>query len=146
MSRSLERMTLGSEMWCGRSWEALADRRCAAFTQAQELRRATDENSLDVVDGFLEFFDERGDSLFRDEEEWIFRSLDPAPEPVSRALEEHIRVSSLVTVLFHEAKAGCVDVRLVHALGELLESHLLREEEEVRPLVKGPQPLLRLGS
>lgn len=145
MSMSLEQTESVTEMWCGRSWEGLVDRRCDAFTRAQELRRATEEDALDVVTAFLEFFDTTGDSLFRDEEEWILRSLDPVPEAVSRALEGHITISSLVTSLFHEAEAGCVDVRVVHALGELLESHLLLEEEEVRPLVKGNRSLLSIA-
>ena len=38
MSMPLEQMASTSEMWCGRSWEGLVDRRCATFAQAQTLR------------------------------------------------------------------------------------------------------------
>lgn len=122
------------QMWCGRSWEALIDRRCQAFAHAQALKRATPGDSHLVVTEFLEFFDATGTGLMRDEEEWIFSSLRPAPRPVIRALEEHIGISSLIQALINEAQAGCVDLRVVHRLGELVETHLLAEEEEVRPL------------
>ena len=122
-------------MWCGRSWEGLVDRRSSAFAQARALRSATDQDSRQVVTTFLEFLDATGVALFRDEEEWIFRSLRPTPQAVIRALEEHIRISSLITALIREAQAGCVDLRVIHGLGELLENHLLLEEEEVRPLL-----------
>lgn len=145
MPMPLEQMASTNEMWCGRSWEGLVDRRCAAFGQAQTLRSATDEDSHQVVMAFLDFFDTTGEALFRDEEEWIFRSLQPTPGAVSRALEEHMRISSLITSLFQESEAGCVDVRVVHGLGELLENHLLLEEEEVRPLVPVPRLLLVRG-
>lgn len=146
MSMPLEQMMPTSELWCGRSWEGLMDRRCLAFAQAEALRSSSDTNASQVVTDFLEFFDATGDSLLRDEEEWIFRSFEPAPEPVRRALKEHMRISSLVTSLFHAANAGCIDVRVVRGLGDLLQSHLLLEEEEIRPLISGPRPLLSLGS
>jgi hypothetical protein len=123
------------EMWCGRSWEGLVDRRSRAFAHAQALRSATDQDACQVVTTFLEFFNAVGVALFRDEEEWIFRSLRPTPQVVIRAVEEHIRISSLITALIREAQAGCVDLRVIHGLGELLASHLLLEEEEVRPLL-----------
>ena len=87
----LEQVMTTSETWCGRSWEGLVDRRCAAFAQAQALQGTTDEHSSQVVTAFLEFFDTIVVSLFRDEEEWIFRSLRPTPEAVIRAVKEHIR-------------------------------------------------------
>jgi hypothetical protein len=122
-------------VWCGRSWEGLVDRRVATFAQAQALRGATERSSGLVVGDFLEFFNETGTELFRDEEEWIFRSLRPTPHAVIRALEEHIQISELITSLLREAEAGCVDLRVVHGLGVLLEEHLLSEEEHLRPLV-----------
>jgi hypothetical protein len=97
-----------------------------------------------VVDRFLEFFDETGVGLFRDEEEWIFRALRPTPRAVIRALEEHIEISKLITALIREAQAGCTDMRIVHGLGLLLEEHLLSEEAEVRPLFGG-RPRLTLA-
>lgn len=125
-----------SATWCGRSWEALIDRRCAAFAQALVLRQATEQDSTEVVSEFLEFFDQTGIGLFRDEEEWIFRTLRPTPNAVIRALEQHIEISGLITSLIREAGAGCVDLRVVHGLGALLEEHLLSEEEHVRPLFR----------
>lgn len=121
---------------CGRSWEALVDRRRAAFIQAQALVQTNDQNSNQVVSEFLEFFDNTGVGLFRDEEEWIFRSLRPTPRAVLRALEEHIQISSLITALIREAQAGCTDLRVVHKLGSLLETHLLTEEENVGSLFR----------
>lgn len=124
-----------TQMWCGRSWEGLIDRRCQAFAHAQALKRATQRDSHRVASEFLEFFDATGTGLMRDEEEWVFSSLRPAPGAVIRALEEHTAISSLIQALIHEAQAGCADLRVLHRLGALLESHLLAEEEEVRPLV-----------
>lgn len=134
MSQPLERMESAANAWCGRSWEALVERRHEAFSHAGALRRATDADSIAVVSGFLEFFESTGIQLMRDEEEWIFRTLRPAPKAVINALEEHIAISSLIESLLNEARVGCLDLRLVHRLGELLGSHLLTEEEEIRPL------------
>ena len=130
--------TSSTAVWCGRSWEALVDRRCDSFAQAVALREATVQDSTRVVSDFLEFFDETGVALFRDEEEWIFRTLRPTPPAVIRALEEHIQISGLIASLIREAEAGCTDLRVVHALGTLLEEHLLSEEEHVRPLLVDP--------
>jgi hypothetical protein len=145
MSVSLEQMTSTTEMWCGRSWEGLVDRRRAALAQAQLLRSATDKDSAQVVSAFLEFFDTAGNALFRDEEEWIFGSLQPTPGAVGRAVEEHIKISLLVGALIQETQAGCFDVRMINGLGELLEGHLLLEEEQVRPLLQDPRSLLVIG-
>lgn len=138
MSQPLEQAiaTPTTTAWCGRSWEALVDRRCDAFEQAVALLEATDEDSGRVVSDFLEFFDETGVALFRDEEEWVFRTLRPTPPAVIRALEEHVEISRLIASLINEAEAGCTDLRVVHGLGALLEEHLLTEEEHVRPLFR----------
>ena len=130
-----------AEMWCGRSWEGLVERRRQAFEQAIALRKATAFDSCRVVTEFLAFFESTGVGLLRDEEEWVFGALCPAPDAVLKALEQHIKVTSLTHALLLEAEAGCVDLRVLHHLGELLESHLLMEEEEVRPLVTEPQRL-----
>ena len=136
MSQPLERIA-STQIWCGRSWEGLVERRCQAFEQASALREATAFDSLRVVTGFLAFFKAIGVGLLRDEEEWVFRALRPTPQAVLNALEQHITVTSLIHALLLEAEAGCVDLRVVHQLSELLESHLLMEEEEVRPLIDG---------
>lgn len=144
MSRPLRHSYRTSTTWCGRSWEALEDRRAAAFTQALALQDATSSNSRAVVSDFLEFFDAAGVGLFRDEEEWVFRAMRPTPTVVIRALEEHITITSLIRALVVAAEARCVDLRVVHHLGDLLEDHLTLEEDEVRPLV-GARPR-RIGS
>jgi hypothetical protein len=126
-------------VWCGRSWEGLVDRRYEAFQRALALRNATDAHSLEIVSEFLAFFDETGIELFRDEEEWIFRSLQPTPQVVLDALEEHIAIASLTQALIREAQVGYVDLRVVQRLGEMLENHLLMEEEAIRPLVMRPR-------
>jgi hypothetical protein len=124
-----------SGAWCGRSWEGLIDRRCKAFAQAIALQSATDGDSHEVVGAFLEFFHTTGVDLMRDEEEWIFSSLRPVPQVVLDALEEHIAISSLIQGLLSEVQAGRVDLRMVQRLGALIQTHLLMEEEEIRPLV-----------
>lgn len=139
MSQQLREVDPAPEIWCGRSWEALVDRRYDAFQYALALRQVTDANSKRVVSDFLTFFDDIGIALFRDEEEWIFRSLNPTPQVVLDALEEHIAISSLIRALIREAQAGCVDSRVAHRLGEVLENHLLMEEEAIRPLVTRPR-------
>jgi hypothetical protein len=145
MSQPLRSIDPAPAMWCGRSWEGLVDRRSRAFAHAQALCSATDQDARQVVTTFLEFFDAVGIALFRDEEEWIFRSLRPTPQVVVRAVEEHIRISSLITALIREAQAGCVDLRVIHGLGELLASHLMLEEEEVRPLLLRRDLFLKIG-
>jgi hypothetical protein len=129
-------------VWCGRSWEGLARRRYEAFRHAVALRNAKVGNSNKIVTEFLAFFGATGIGLFRDEEEWIFRSLSPTPSIVFEALEGHIEISALIEGLLSEAQAGVVDLRVVHRLGELLQTHLLLEEDEVRPLVRGGPRLL----
>lgn len=135
MLQPLEGTEPAPRAWCGRSWEGLIDRRYEAFVQAQALMQASERDAHNVLSEFLEFFDKTGMALMRDEEEWIFSSFRPAPDAVIRALEEHIAVTSLVHTLVKDAEAGAVDLELLHGLGEILEAHLLGEEEEVRPLV-----------
>lgn len=145
MSRSLDGMQ-SSQVWCGRSWEGLVDRRCAFFQQAKGLRHATHTSAHGAVTEFLEFFDSTGVELLRDEEEWIFRSLSPTPQAVIDALQEHIQISSLIQGLIREAQVGCVDLRVVHGLGELIQNHLLTEEEEIRPrAMQRPRLTSRVG-
>lgn len=127
---------------CGRSWDALLERRCDAFAQAVSLLGASIDDSSRVVTEFLEFFDETGIELFRDEEEWIFRALRPTPAAVIRALEEHIQISRLIISLIGEAQAGCTDLRVVHTLGSLFLEHLLCEEAHVRPLLSDRPSLI----
>ena len=142
MSQQLERSVPTPVAWCGRSWEGLVDRRRDAFRHALVLRGATERNSGRVVSEFLAFFDETGVELFRDEEEWIFRSLRPTPRAVIHALEGHLEISSLIQALLTDAQASCVDLRAIHRLGEVLEAHLLLEEEEIGPLFRGdPTPM-----
>lgn len=142
MSQPLEYMAPSSAVWCGRSWEGLVDRRYEAFQHALALRNATDANSPELVSEFFAFFDDTGIGLFRDEEEWIFRTWRPTPHVVVRALKDHIEISELITALLNEADAGCLDLRVIHRLGELLASHLLFEEEEIRPLLRRTDPVL----
>ena len=137
MSHQLERTVPTPVEWCGRSWEGLADRRHEAFRHALVLRDATDRNASHIVSEFLAFFDETGIGLFRDEEEWIFQALRPTPKAVIKALEDHFEISSLIQALVSEARAGCVDLRVIHRLGELLQTHLLLEEEEIGSLFRG---------
>lgn len=146
MSRQLEQElpTHSDAVWCGRSWDALVDRRCDAFEQAQMLRLASDKDLAEVVSDFLMFFDEMGVSLFRDEEEWLFRGLPRAPEPVVRALQERMEISLSIAQLIDEVRSGVIDLEAVHALGAALESHILTEEEDVRPLFRD-RPRLRLA-
>jgi hypothetical protein len=132
-------------LWCGRSWEGLVDRRCIAFAHSQSMKQVTERDSDSVVASFLAFFAADGGELFSHEEEWIFDSLrkhDVSPA-LSRAYDDHVQISSLIDALSREHAGGCADLRVVRRLGELLEQHLLLEEEEIRPLVR--RPPARLG-
>ncbi len=140
MSQPLGEPYGGSALSCGPSWEALAERRAAAFDQALALQNATPSTCRAVVSDFLEFFDATGVGLFRDEERWVFQAMRPTPMVVIRALEEHIMITSLIGALVAAAEAKCVDLRVVHHLGGLLDDHLALEEDEVRPLI-GSRPL-----
>ena len=140
MSQPLREPYGTSAFSCGRSWEALEERRAALFAQMLTLQNATPSNCHAVVGDFLEFFDETGIGLFRDEEEWVFRAVRPTPMVIIRALEEHIGITSVIRALVAAAAAKCVDLRVVHHLGRLLDDHLVLEEDEIRPLV-GTRPL-----
>lgn len=142
MSQPLEEMHQAPTVWCGRSWEGLVDRRHAAFQHALALRNATQANSGQAIREFLTFFDEAGNALFRDEEQWVFSELRPTPVVVHRAREEHLEISGLIRTLLNEVPADRVAVGVVQHLGELLESHLLFEEEEIRPLLRSVHPAL----
>lgn len=144
ISQGLDDSDHAAPVWCGRSWEALVTRRQRAFEQALALQHATEEDGVGVVTRFLEWAESSGVDLMRDEEEWIFWTLRPTPAPVIKALEEHIEISTLIESLLQEVQVGCVDLRLVHRLGGLLEAHLLDEEENVRPLAT-PPPRLTLA-
>lgn len=126
--------TTPSDVWCGRSWEGLGARRRDAFAHARALGRATSSDAPRKLGEFLLFFEATGIGLFRDEEEWIFDALRPAPPIVIEALEQHVRIGWLVKVLLHQAGSRNVDLGRVRQLGEVLGAHLLMEEEKVRPL------------
>lgn len=140
MSQQLERVAETPTVWCGRSWEALQERRVVASGHALALQNATPSTCGRAVSEFFEFFDAIGVGLLRDEEEWVFRAMRPTPVVVIRALEEHIMITSLVKALIGAAEAGCIDLRVVHHLGALLDDHLAMEEDEVRPLI-GARPV-----
>lgn len=147
---SLPTRSVGSApvMWCGRSWEGLVKPRCTAFAHAFSMREVTEADADSVVSSFLAFFAAGGRELFAHEEEWIFRSLGEhvVPPGLSRAYDDHVEITSLVDALFSQNVTGCVDLRVVRRLGELLEEHLLMEEEEIRPFVSRPPASLgRLG-
>jgi hypothetical protein len=59
------------------------------------------------------------------------------PAAMSRAYVDRVQISSLVDALSRENAAGA-DLRVVRRIGELLEQHLLLEEEEIRPLASRP--------
>ena len=132
-------------MWCGRSWEGLVDRRCSAFAHALEMGEVSARDADRVASSFLAFFAAEGKELFAHEEEWIFQPLGThdVPPAVARAYDDHVQISSLVVALSRAHATGCTDLRVVGRLGELLEQHLLLEEEEIRPLAS-PHPA-RLG-
>lgn len=137
MSQPHKSIEQSPNMWCGRSWEGLVDRRCVAFAHAQSMREVTEAEIDSVVPSFLEFFGAEGGELFANEEEWIFQSLSKknVPRPVLRAYSEHVEISSFVESLSLEIEAGRPDPDVVRRLGDLLEQHLLLEEEEIRPLL-----------
>lgn len=142
MSQPHEHIVPNPAVWCGRSWEGLANRRHAAFQHALALRNSTVANSSKTVSEFLHFFHETGVGLFRDEEEWVFRDLRPTPREVHQALEDHLEITGLIRTLLTEVPADSVALGVVHHLGELLESHLLFEEEQIRPLLRWVKPVL----
>lgn len=134
--------TSETQTWCGRSWEGLVGRRSEAFAHAVAMEHATERNCHQVANEFLSFFETTGAELFRDEEDWIFFSFESPPDGVISALEGHIAIFSLTQALSGAKQAGRVDVHLVHTLGEMLASHLLDEEQEVRPLTSHARPIL----
>ncbi|MDQ3876727.1 MAG: hypothetical protein M3290_00015 [Actinomycetota bacterium] len=102
------------------------------------MESATEQDCDQVASEFLAFFETTGAELFRDEEDWIFFSFDSPPDSVISALEGHIAIFALAQSLSGAKQAGCIDVHLVHGLGEMLGRHLLHEEQEIRPLTGVP--------
>jgi hypothetical protein len=138
MTQPLESTDPTLTMWCGRSWEGLVDRRCTAFEHALSMQRVIEATAGSVIDSFLAFLAGDGSEFFADEEKWVLDPLskDNVPSPVLRAYRDHVEISLLAAALFRERAAGFAAVTAVRRLGEMLEQHLLMEEEEIRPLLR----------
>ena len=89
---------------------------------------------------FLEFFSQETLQHFREEEEvllplWV-EHVGDLPEPMQEILIEHVRIHAFVRKLSREVAAGVVNPESLRELGEALQSHIRKEENQVFPLIE----------
>jgi hypothetical protein len=121
-------------------------RRRRARLHAKALRDAHSGNAERLARGFITFFSEELMPLFRGEEERLVALLhdDPVPPVVVHALHDHVELSALVNAMSCEVEARCVDLRVVHRIGDVLERHLLLEEQAVIPWLRSDADVGRI--
>ena len=119
-----------------------------ALFQAQQLRRATDQNVAEVRDGVLAFWAGDGAKHFRIEEEVLLPAFaaagDPGDDAVVTVLVDHVWIRERMERLAEEA----LDLVGVHELGERLTAHVRHEERVLFPLIEetlDPESLAALG-
>lgn len=109
-----------------------------------KLRRAGTEKSAltteELVHEVKSFWDPDGERHFREEEEILLPTYakygDIKQEIIVDMLLEHVKIRSLVRTVTTEA----VDVETLHALGELLETHIRKEERIIFPMIEKALP------
>jgi hypothetical protein len=106
---------------------------------AQRLRRATPETSAQAVAAFLAVWDLEERQHFRLEEEVLLPSFadhsDPEHPVILSVLVDHLRIRCTVDRLATDRS-----VATLHALGEILASHVRLEEHELFPLIEKDLP------
>lgn len=111
-----------------------------ALVVAQRLKRASESETEDACSDFLGYWRSDGRKHFREEEELLLPTFagfaDPDTPVVAGVLIDHVRIRRLAAQL----ASGIRDLRLLHALGALLEEHVRREERELFPLIEQAVP------
>lgn len=111
---------------------------------AQRLRRATPETAPQALAAFLAAWEEEK-LHFRLEEELLLPAYAAHGQPehpvILRVLVDHLRIRSAVERLSTDSSLATL-----HALGEILASHVRLEEHELFPLIEEgvPEAALRV--
>jgi iron-sulfur cluster repair protein YtfE (RIC family) len=110
---------------------------------AQQLRRATNESTIEVTREFLAHWETEGKQHFRREEEVLLPAYaahgDPGQPAVTRMLQDHMLIRRDA-----DRAASEPSLELLHDLGRRLAEHVQLEEREVFPLIETtiPEPAL----
>lgn len=110
---------------------------------AQQLHRATSENTTEATRAFLAHWETEGKQHFRLEEELLLPAYaahgDPGHPAVTRMLQDHILIRRDADRVASEPS-----LELLHDLGKRLAEHVQLEEREVFPLIETtiPEPEL----
>ncbi|MGO9901302.1 MAG: hemerythrin domain-containing protein [Solirubrobacteraceae bacterium] len=110
---------------------------------AQQLRRATSENTTETTSTFLAHWETEGKQHFRLEEELLLPAYaahgDPGHPAVTRMLQDHMLIRRDANRAASEPS-----LELLHDLGKHLAEHVTLEEREVFPLIQTtiPEPEL----
>jgi mannose-6-phosphate isomerase-like protein (cupin superfamily) len=115
-----------------------------ALVEAAAARRAATGDPparLDAGLRFAAFFAGHAVPHFRAEEEDLFPLIAPGegaepPEPLVRALVEHVRLHALAGGIGAAVADGAVPGELLSGAGELLEAHVRLEERVLFPLIE----------
>jgi quercetin dioxygenase-like cupin family protein/hemerythrin-like domain-containing protein len=111
-----------------------------ALVAARRLRRGADSaEPAKEAAAFLAFFATETVPHFREEEELLLPHVanrEEAHELIVAALLDHQRLHALALQLSAVLRSGSPDPVVMHALGELLEAHVRREEQELFPLIE----------
>ncbi|HLS66747.1 MAG TPA: hemerythrin domain-containing protein [Pseudogracilibacillus sp.] len=109
-----------------------------------KLRRAGTEKSTltkeELIHEVKSFWNPNGERHFREEEEILLPTYakygDIEQKLIVDMLLEHVRIRSLVKTITTET----VDVETLHTLGELLETHIRKEERIIFPMIEKALP------
>ena len=111
-----------------------------ALVAARRLRRGADSaEPAKEAAAFLSFFATETVPHFREEEELLFPHVvnrEEARELIIAALLDHQRLHAFAAQLSAVLRSGRADPVVMHALAELLEAHVRREEQELFPLIE----------
>jgi len=110
-----------------------------ALFQAVRMRRATEEDAAEVLENFLDYWNDVGNLHFRAEEEVLLPAYsahaDARQEAVVRVLVDHVELRRAAHEL-GETRGGAVSPDLLRAAGDKLEAHVRHEERVLFPLIE----------
>lgn len=110
------------------------------------MSRADAESAAEVAAAFLEFWEGYGQRHFREEEEVLLPAFaeygDADNALVARVLTDHVEIRMRANRLRRASGAASdgPDPEALNELGELLATHVRREERELFPLIEEAMP------
>jgi len=116
-----------------------------ALVAALKLKRAGTEKSQltpeQIVKDVEDFWINGGNDHFREEEEVLLPAFAQYAEiqipEITENLLEHVKIRSLVNQVIKTRPAS---IELMHQLGEMLESHVRKEERVIFPMIEEALP------